>query len=252
VRVIITDGEQLRGGKWREIPEHVENVIVVGGMNRRYLNNRNRFDYMEEMVNYSEEYEELTGMINEMLEGGMRDEVNIHGKSILYYMIECEMYERVIDMIERGEFRKEIMMRPYSYEGRMVKNMFLLSMVCGRYIQQGRRGSMKKEMLKRIIMMMIDMMEEEVMNYEEEYYSVFGYVIETEDNEIIMRALNRMSNVGVLESEYHVWEKLEDEEMEYYETEQEEEEEIKRINRENERKREVKEAIRERIEQLRR
>ena len=182
----------------------------------------------------------------------MRDEVNIHGKSILYYMIECEMYERVINMIERGEFRKELMMRPYPYEGRMVKNMFMLSMVCSRFIQQGRRWSMKKEMLKRIIMMMIEMTEEEVMNYEEEYYSVFRSVIETEDNEIIMRALNRMSNVGVLMSEFHVWERLEEEERGYYETEQEEQEEMERIERENERKREVGKAIRERIEELRR
>ena len=67
-----------------------------------------------------------------------------------------------------------------------------------------------------------------------------------------MRALNRMSNVGVLMSEFHVWERLEEEERGYYETEQEEQEEMERIERENERKREVGKAIRERIEELRR
>jgi len=87
-------------------------------------------------------------------------------------------------------------------------------------------------------------------DYEEEMYSVFGTVIETADNEIIMRGLGKMSNLEVLMSEYHVWGKLQEEEIGYYDTEQEEQEETERINRENERKREVREAIRERIDEL--
>ncbi len=75
VKIIITDAHSLIGGKWREIPETVEYVIISCIENLLLKNNRNKFDYLEVLSRYSSEDETVENIINELIEEGIRDEV---------------------------------------------------------------------------------------------------------------------------------------------------------------------------------
>jgi hypothetical protein len=238
VRIMITNGKTLRRGKWKEIPEFVEYVIVSGIENRIFRNNRSKFDYLDVMKDYTEEYDNMGQIINELIEEGVRNERNIQEKSILYYMVECEMFERIAEMIDREEISVETLNR------RSNEGIYLLSKIC-EIIHF--KNTEKRELIKHLIIMIIDRMNEEAMNYEERYEEcVFSNLIMTEDNDIIMRGLHKMTTIEILESEYYVWRHLQ-----ILTNDEETPEAIERTSRENERRAIMRDNIRARIESLR-
>jgi len=235
VNIIITDaGTLIR--KWREIPETVEYVIVTSSNNNlMYRNNRNKFDYLEILNYYESEEETVKKIINELIEDGIRDEVNIVGRTILYYMFRNRMFERMIEMIERDKFRGET----YDIISKIERDKIgILGEVIKNVCYDG------DEEMRKMAIMIIDRMSDRMLN---ENSKVINSIIKTEDIEIIMCGLRKIRNYEVLESSSY--ENLLKKEYLFGD---EDTETIEFMTRKNEKRIVIHKAISERIEELKR
>jgi len=196
VKIIITDRETLKE-KWYEIPETVEYMVMIdsGGVGSGYhifRNNKNKFDYLEILRCYSNtvEKEELIKIINELIEDGIRNEVNIVDETILSYMLYADMYDEMIKMIERNEFGDKM------FNKKKEKGMYFIHNISSRIIlSDGDDGEMRN---LRLLNIMLDKMSIEMLNYVDGCNSVFNLIIELNDVDIIMCVLSKITNIGIL------------------------------------------------------
>jgi len=191
VKIIITDIDTLKE-KWYEIPETVEYVICeIKYVYEVFRNNKNKFDYLEILTSYSIENEKSIEIINELIEEGIRDEENIVGKTILYYMWDVGFDDKMIKMIEKEEFldrtyNKIIKCKEFSY--------CILTYICNTLTDDEE----KIKIIIRLTKIISDRMSSEALNYKDGKYSVFGSLVALKNLEIIMCVLPKITNLEIL------------------------------------------------------
>lgn len=183
VKIIITNGRILKD-KWYEIPETVEYMIMIGNDsndNKIFRNNKNKFDYLEILFQCcSTEPEKSIEIINQLIEEGIRNEENIVGKTVLHYMLYVEMYDEMIEMIERGEFEDDIFNKKFK-----IGTHFIID-IC--YKQRSNYKTI------RLVNIVIDRMSIETLNYMDKTWAiVFRSLMVFENIEIIMRVLPKIT-----------------------------------------------------------
>ncbi len=239
VKIIITNKKTLKE-KWYEIPETIEYVICKVKYDYEvFRNNKNKFDYLEILTRYSIKNEKSIEIINELIEEGIRDEVNIVGKTILYYMWDVCMYDKMYEMIEKEEFtdktyNKIIKCKEFSY--------CIITYICNTLTDND--DDIKN--IIRLTKIISDKMSTETLNYKDGKYSVFKSLVGLKNLEIIMYVLPKITDLEILArcliSPY----------IQPSETipEDETEEELKKRTTENERREIIQEAIIARIVEM--
>ncbi len=188
VKIIITNGRILKD-KWYEIPETVEYMIMIGNDgddNKIFRNNRNKFDYLEILYQCSStEPEKSIEIINQLIEEGIRNEENIAGRTVLHYMLYAEMYDKMIEMIERGEFGDDMFNKKFKIGTHFITD------ICDKL------HNYKTIRLANIV---IDRMSIEALNYMDKRVIIFRSLMVFENIEIIMRVLPKITNMKILTS----------------------------------------------------